>query len=145
MSDKHNECSDSGPIKTAIFSWNFDLFFTFFIDHIHVPNLVIWGSTSRPPIGDVLMSLFLFWGRPFMSGDGPKSGPFWTKKGQTWQASQRSKVATSCWQRYLHPGTYLAQVLCMSCLLSSEICAPDFHLSFWCSRCSCSHNSLRDG
>ena len=33
---------------------------------------MIWGSTSRPDIGDVVMSLFLLWGRLFMTGDGPK-------------------------------------------------------------------------
>ena len=37
-----------------------DLFLTFFIDcvHIYVPKGVFWGSTSRPHIGDMVMSLF---------------------------------------------------------------------------------------
>ena len=48
--------------KTAIFSWNFDLFLTFFIDcgHNHVSNGEFWGSTSRPHIGDMEASLFYF-------------------------------------------------------------------------------------
>ena len=47
---------------------------TFFIDygHIYVPNGMFWGSTSRPHIGDLVMSLFLLWGAPFMTGGGPK-------------------------------------------------------------------------
>ena len=46
--------------KNSHFSWNFDLFLTFFIDcdHIYVPKGAIWGSTSRPHIGDMMMSLF---------------------------------------------------------------------------------------
>ena len=73
--------------KTAIFSWNFDLLLTFFIDcgHIYVPNGMFWGSTSRPHIGDLVMSLFLLWGPPFMTGDGPKMvhfGPKMAKHGR---------------------------------------------------------------
>ena len=74
-----------------MFSWVFD---QFFIDcvHIHVPN-VVWGSTSRPHLGDLVMNRFLYWGPTFMTGEGwQKNGPFWTKNGQTWQACQRSKV-----------------------------------------------------
>ena len=38
----------------------FDLYLSFFIDydHIYVPNGMKWGSTSRPHIGDLVMSLF---------------------------------------------------------------------------------------
>ena len=41
---------------TAIFSWYFDLFVTFFIDcgHLYVPNGVFCGSTSRPHMGQFL-------------------------------------------------------------------------------------------
>ena len=80
--------------KTAIFSWNFDLFLTFFMDcgHIYVPNGKTWGSTSRPHIGDVVMSLFFTLGSTVHDWGWPKNGPFWTKNGQTWQACQRSKV-----------------------------------------------------
>ena len=57
--------------KKAIFSWNFDLFLTFFIDcgHIYVPKLKTWGSTSSPHIGDKMMSLFSLWGQQFMTED----------------------------------------------------------------------------
>ena len=60
--------------KTAIFSWNFDLFLTFFLDYdyIYVPKGTFWGSTSRPHIGDLVMGLFLLWDPPFMTEDGPK-------------------------------------------------------------------------
>ena len=46
--------------KTAIFSCNFDLFLAFFIDcdHIYIPKRTNWGSSSRPHIGDLVMSLF---------------------------------------------------------------------------------------
>ena len=55
---------------------------------------MFWGSTSRPHIEDLVMSLF--WGPPFMTGDGPKivhfgpkmaehgrpvNVPKWSKKG----------------------------------------------------------------
>ena len=80
--------------KNGHFSWNFDLFLTFFIDcdHIYVPNRMIWGSTSRPHIGDVMMSLVFTLGSTVHDWGWPKNGPFWTKNGQTWQACQRSKV-----------------------------------------------------
>ena len=80
--------------KTAIFSWNFDLFLTFFMDcgHIYVPKRKTWGSTSSPHIGDVMMSLFFTLGSTVHDWGWPKNGPFWTKNGQTWQACQRSKV-----------------------------------------------------
>ena len=80
--------------KNGHFSWNFDLFLTFFIDcdHIYVPNGKIWGSTSRPHIGDMMMSLFFTLGSTVHDWGWPKNGPFWTKKGQTWQACQHSKV-----------------------------------------------------
>ena len=38
-----------------------------FIDHLYVPNGKTWGSTSKPHIGDVVMSLFSLWSRPFMT------------------------------------------------------------------------------
>ena len=46
--------------KNGNFSWNFNLLLTFFIDygHIYVPNGMFWGSTSRPHIEDLVMSLF---------------------------------------------------------------------------------------
>ena len=31
-----------------------------------------WGSTSRPHIGHLVRTLFLLWGPPIMTGDGPK-------------------------------------------------------------------------
>ena len=73
--------------KTAIFSCNFDLFLAFFIDcdHIYVPKGTNWGSTSRPHIGDLVMSLFLLWCPPCMTGDGPKMvhfGPKLAKHGR---------------------------------------------------------------
>ena len=81
--------------KTAIFSCNFDLFLAFFIDcdHIYVPKGTNWGSTSRPHIGDLVMSLFFTLGSTVHDWGWPKNGPFWPKNGQTWQACQRSKVA----------------------------------------------------
>ena len=80
--------------KNGHFSWNFDLFLTFFIDcdHIYVPKGNIWGSTSRPHIGDMMMSLFFTLGSTVHDWGWPKNGPFWTKKGQTWQACQHSKA-----------------------------------------------------
>ena len=80
--------------KNGNFSWNFDLFLTFFIDcdHIYVPKGDIWGSTSRPHIGDMMMSLFFTLGSIVHDWGWSKNGPFWTKKGQTWQACQHSKV-----------------------------------------------------
>ena len=67
---------------------------TFFIDcdHIHAPKGNIWGSTSRPHMGDVVMSLFFTLGSTVHDWGCPKNGPFWTKTGQTWQACKRSKV-----------------------------------------------------
>ena len=44
-----------------------------------------FGSTSWPHIGDLVMSLFLLWGPPFMTGDGPKMvnfGPKMAKPGR---------------------------------------------------------------
>ena len=60
--------------------------------HIYVPKRRTWGSTSSPPIGDVVMSLFFTLGSTVHDWGWPKNGPFWTKNGQTWQACQRSKV-----------------------------------------------------
>ena len=82
--------------KTAIFSWNVDLFLTFFMDcvHIYVPNGMKWGSKSRPHIGDVVMSLVLHWCRPFMTGDGPKMvhfGPKMAKHGRLVNVPKWSK------------------------------------------------------
>ena len=47
-------------VKNGDFSWNFDLFLTFFVDcgYIYGQKRKTWGSTSRPHIGDVVMSLF---------------------------------------------------------------------------------------
>ena len=80
--------------KNCLFSWNFDLFLTFFIDcdHIYVPKGNIWGSTSRPHIRDMMMSLLFTLGSTVHDWGWSKNGPFWTKKGQTWQACQHSKV-----------------------------------------------------
>ena len=54
---------------------------TFFIDcdPIYVPNGKNWGSTSRPNIGNLVMSLFLLLGPPFMTEDGPKMAHFGPK------------------------------------------------------------------
>ena len=60
--------------------------------HIYVPNGMKWGSTSSPHIGDMMMSLFFTLGSTVHDWGWPKNGPFWTKKGQTWQACQHSKV-----------------------------------------------------
>ena len=89
--------------KNSHLSWNFDLFLTFFIDCdlIYVPNRMIWGSTSRPNIGDhtvphvtLLVSsgkftsgldfsggalFFLQWGACLLSG-----GRFFTQGGTFW-------------------------------------------------------------
>ena len=56
-------------------------FLPFSIDcsHIYVPKGVFWGSKGRPHIGDLVMSLFLLWGPPFMTGDGPKMVHFGPK------------------------------------------------------------------
>ena len=58
----------------------------------YVPNGRFWGSTSRPHIGDVAMSLFFTLGSTVHDWGWPKNGPLWTKNGQTWQAYRRSKV-----------------------------------------------------
>ena len=78
----------------AFFSLDFDLFLTFFIDygHIFVPKGVFWGSTSRPHIGDLVMSLIFTLGSTVHDCGWPKNGPFWTRNVQTWQASLCSKV-----------------------------------------------------
>ena len=39
-----------------------------------------------------MMSLFFTLGLTVHDWGWPKNGPFWTKKGQTWQACQHSKV-----------------------------------------------------
>ena len=55
---------------------------TFFIDcgPIYVPKGTFWGSTSRPNItGDLVMSLFLLWGPPFMTENDPKMVHFGPK------------------------------------------------------------------
>ena len=39
-----------------------------------------------------MMSLFFTLGSTVHDWGWPKNGPFWTKKGQTWQACQHSKV-----------------------------------------------------
>ena len=50
---------DNGK-KTPFFMEKWPIFFTFLIDcdHIYIPNGMIWGSTSRPHIGGVVMSLY---------------------------------------------------------------------------------------
>ena len=82
--------------KTANFSWNFDLFLTFFLDcdHIYVPNGKTWGSTSRPHI-----ALFSPWGRPFMTGDGPKMVNFGQKN-----AKHGRLVSTPKWSKRVQKG-----------------------------------------
>ena len=70
------------------------IFDIFHCDHIYVPNGMKWGSTSSPHIGDVVMSLFLLWGWPFMTGDGPKMvhfGPKRAKHGRFVDAPKWSK------------------------------------------------------
>ena len=60
----------------------------------YVPNGVIWGFTSRPQMGNVMMSIFLLWGPPFMSGNGPKMvhfGPKMAKHGRLVNAPKGSK------------------------------------------------------
>ena len=70
--------------KNGHFSWNFDVFLTFIdCDHIYVPNGENWVSTSRPHIGDVVMSLFVILGLTVHDWGWPKNGPFWTKIYQT--------------------------------------------------------------
>ena len=69
---------------------------TFFTDcgHIYVPNRMFWGSTGRPHIGDLVMSLFLLWGPLFMTGDGPKMvhfGPKMAKHGRLVNVPKWSK------------------------------------------------------
>ena len=39
-------------------------------------NGLFWGSRSRPHIRDMVMSLFLLFGPPFMTGDGQKNVHF---------------------------------------------------------------------
>ena len=61
---------------------------------VNVPKRGTWGSTSSPPIGDVVMSLFLLWGQPFMTGDGPKMvlfGPKMAKHGRPANVPKWSK------------------------------------------------------
>ena len=76
--------------KIVIFSWNFDLFLTFFIFMFQtgwfgVPQAGHTQETWWWAFFFTLGSTVHEWGRP-------KNGPFWTKKGQTWQACQHSKV-----------------------------------------------------
>ena len=79
----------------VIFSWTFDPFFTFFIDcHVYVPNGIFWGSKSRPHIGDLMMSLFLLWGPPLMTGDGLKMFHFGPK-----MAKQKVKNRSNCHEK----------------------------------------------
>ena len=57
--------------------------------------LGIWGSTSSPHKGDLVKSLFLLWGAPFMTGDGPKMvhfGPKLTKYGRLVKVPKWSKM-----------------------------------------------------
>ena len=82
--------------KNGHFSWNFDLLLTVLMDcgHIYVPNGMNCGPTSRPPMGDVVMSLVLFLGPPFMTGDGSKMvhfGPKMAKHGRLFNAPKWSK------------------------------------------------------
>ena len=87
--------------KTAIFSCNFDLFLAVFIDchHIYVPNGMKWGSTSSPHIGDIMMSFFSLWGRPFMTGDGLKMVHFGPKR-----AKHGRLVNTPKWSKRVRKG-----------------------------------------
>ena len=68
--------------KKRTFSWNFDLFLTFFIDcgHIYAPNGRFWGSTSRLHIWDLVMNLFFTFGSTSLGWVCPKMDLFWPKK-----------------------------------------------------------------
>ena len=59
---------------TAIFCMEFWPILTFFIGcgHIFIPSGMFWVSTCRPHIGDLVMSLFLLWGPPFITRNDPK-------------------------------------------------------------------------
>ena len=67
---------------------SFDLFLSFFTDcgHTYVPNGMFWGSTSRPHIEDLVMSLY-------------KNGPFWTK-----MAKHGRLVNTPKWSKRVRKG-----------------------------------------
>ena len=93
--------------KTVIFSWNFDLSLTFLMDcgHIYVPNGMNWGSTSRPHVGDVVMTIFLRLGPPFMTGDGPKMIHFGPK-----MAKYGSLVNTPKWSKRGPKGTKMVNL-----------------------------------
>ena len=64
--------------KNGHFFMEFRPIFDFFIDcdHIYVPKGAIWGSTSRPHIGDMMMSLFFTLGSTVHDWGWPKNGPF---------------------------------------------------------------------
>ena len=79
--------------KNGHFSWNFDLFLTFFMDcgHIYVPNGLI-GFHKQPTHTRRGDEPFFTLGSTVHDWGWPKNSPFWTKNGQTWQACQHSKV-----------------------------------------------------
>ena len=57
--------------------------------------LGIWGSTSSPHKGDLVKSLFLLWGAPFMTGGGPKIVHYCTLSlSDLWVTRQECKVGT---------------------------------------------------
>ena len=68
--------------KDGQFSWDFGPISETILDcgHIYDPNGRFWGFTSRPHIGDVVMTLFLRLDPPFMTGDGQK----WSILDQKW-------------------------------------------------------------
>ena len=52
------------------------------------------GSTSRPHIGGLVMSLFLLWGPPFMTWDGPKMVHFGPNKAKHGRLAPETAKAT---------------------------------------------------
>ena len=93
VSDPYLAIHGKKMAKNGHFLWNFDLFLTFFIycDHVYVPNGKTWGSTSRPHIGDMVMSLFFTLGSTVHDWGWPKNGPFWTKNGRLVNTPKWSK------------------------------------------------------
>ena len=82
--------------KTAIYSWNFNLFLTFFKDygHVYVPNGEFWGSTGRPHIGDLVMNLFFNFGNHHPYWGWPKNAVWRRSFGADMDIAQRGgKIA----------------------------------------------------
>ena len=116
----------------------------FFIDygHIYVPKGAFWGSKSKPHIGDLVMSLFcLLWGRPFMTGDGPKVihfGPKIAKHGRLVNGSKESKRNQNGQPKYFWPfGTLFGPIWTLldhfkqKFILCSGASPPNPTLSIW--------------